>query len=223
MDKDLSPTERIAARLAHSMDDAGLTNTRLASACNVSVQAVGGWKRTGRINKKHFPTIARLTGKPVEWLMGGMAPPPDFVSDALAGARVIHRVPLISWVTAGQYAESPDYLDPGDAEDWLPCPARCSDHTYALRVNGPSMEPDYRDGEIIFVDPDEDWGHGMDVFVRTADGRHTFKRLLVEGDGSYMLQALNPEWPDRYLPLPAGSTVSGVVVGSFRDRRKSGN
>ena len=203
------------------MDQAGISNTQLANICNVSVQAVGGWKKTGRVNKKHLPTIANLTGVPVEWLMGGNAAPPDIASDNLGVSHeTIHRVPLISWVKAGQYSESPDTFAPGDAEDWLPCPASCGPRTFALRVNGPSMAPAYEDGEVIFVDPEENWGHGSDVVIRTPDGKHTFKRLTVDSDGQYMLQALNPEWPDRFLRMPPESVVCGVVVGSYRDRRR---
>lgn len=38
----------------------GLRPKDVADACDVSPQAIGDWKRTGRIDKKHFPKLAEL-------------------------------------------------------------------------------------------------------------------------------------------------------------------
>ena len=50
-------------------------------------------------------------------------------------------LPLISFVQAGGWCAVVDNLQPGDAEDWVPYPGRIGPHAFALRVNGPSMEP----------------------------------------------------------------------------------
>lgn len=42
----------------------------VARACDVSDQAVNGWKSTGRIAKKHFPTLSALFGKPLGYWHG---------------------------------------------------------------------------------------------------------------------------------------------------------
>lgn len=63
-------------------------------------------------------------------------------------------VPLISWVQAGDWCEAINNVEPGDAEDWLWCPAKHSEKTFALRVSGVSMfNPDpyakhsFKDGD----------------------------------------------------------------------------
>ncbi|SFB19817.1 SOS-response transcriptional repressor LexA (RecA-mediated autopeptidase) [Azotobacter beijerinckii] len=129
-------------------------------------------------------------------------------------------VPLISWVAAGMLYEAIDQLAPGDAEEWLESPFRHGNSTFCLRVSGNSMFPDYRDGEIIQVDPDVEATHGSDVVVRTPDGRATFKRLQVESDGEKFLIAVNESWPDRIIRVPDGTIICGVVTGSWMDRRK---
>ncbi|MGV6475379.1 LexA family protein [Azotobacter vinelandii] len=129
-------------------------------------------------------------------------------------------VPLISWVAAGMLYEAIDQLAPGDADEWLESPFRHSNSTFCLRVSGNSMHPEYRDGEIIQVDPDVEAMHGSDVVVRTPDGRATFKRLQIESDGEQFLIALNKDWPDRIIRVPEGTIICGVVTGSWMDRRK---
>jgi len=126
-------------------------------------------------------------------------------------------VPLISWIQAGNWTNLVDNLGPGDAEEWLPCPVLIGPHGFALTVRGVSMEPTFREGDIIFVDPDKPADNGSLVVVRLTDqDEGTFKKLIIEGDRKY-LHALNPNWPDQYLPLPASAVVSGVVV--FHGRR----
>lgn len=59
-------------RLKDAIDEAPqrLTQAMIAAECQVTTQAVGGWLRTGRVDKRHFPTLARLTGKPLAYFHG---------------------------------------------------------------------------------------------------------------------------------------------------------
>jgi hypothetical protein len=70
MDKnDLHP---LAIKLRQVLSDGLTTQTQIASACKVSIQAITGWKNTGRIAKEHLPVLATLTGKSIEWWMTGL-------------------------------------------------------------------------------------------------------------------------------------------------------
>lgn len=134
------------------------------------------------------------------------------------GAKSLKKVPLISWVVAGEWCESPDNFAPGDAEEWLDTPFSVSSRAYCLTLSGDSMSPDYREGEIILVDPGIAPLHGNDIVARTPDGKQTFKRLQITPEGTYLL-ALNPDHPNRKIEIPEGTTICGVVVGSWMRRR----
>jgi SOS-response transcriptional repressor LexA len=111
-------------------------------------------------------------------------------------------VPLVSWVQAGAFAESIDTFQPGDAEVWLICPRKCGPNTFALQVDGNSMEPVYQDGEFIFVDPEVEPTNGTDVVVRLEDTNEvTFKRFVIE-NGQNFLMPLNPKWQPQRIALP---------------------
>lgn len=128
-------------------------------------------------------------------------------------------VPLISWVAAGMMYEAIDNFQPGDADEWLESPFAHSKNTFCLKVIGGSMSPDYRDGEIIQVDPEAHPISGADVVVRTPDGHTTFKRLKITETGERFLEAANPAWPDRVIKVPEGTVICGTVTGSWIDRR----
>lgn len=61
----------LAERLRKALDAAGVKDAALAQACGVTRAAVSQWRRTGQIHKRHLETVARVTGKPVSWLLGG--------------------------------------------------------------------------------------------------------------------------------------------------------
>ena len=125
------------------------------------------------------------------------------------------EIPLISWVHAGWGNEAVDLLQPGDAEEWLRCPVGHSDHTYALRVRGDSMEPDYSEGDIVYVDPMIPPEHRKTVVVRTSEEEEvTLKQLVFEGERRY-LKALNPHYPEPVRIVTEEDLFCGVVIGKF--------
>lgn len=63
---------QLAHRLRLAMDNADprVSSVQVASACKVTPQAVNGWRKNGRLAKRHLPTIAALTKRPVEYFLG---------------------------------------------------------------------------------------------------------------------------------------------------------
>lgn len=136
------------------------------------------------------------------------------------GPSIKGKVPLISYVQAGAFCEAVDSFSPGDAEEWLECPFPHGDSAFCLRVIGDSMQPEYREGEVILVEPSVRAEHGDDVVVRAPSGSATFKRLQITPDGTY-LRAVNPDYRER-IDVPDESVICGVVVASWQSRRRNG-
>lgn len=137
-------------------------------------------------------------------------------SNVSEGPKLHGMVPLISWVQAGNWCEAIDTLPVGDAEEWLLCPRKHGPSTFALRVRGVSMEPKYRDGAIIYVDPDRSADHLSNVVARLDDEAEvTFKQLIIEGDKKF-LRPLNPDWPGpKLIEFNGNATICGVVIGQY--------
>lgn len=129
----------------------------------------------------------------------------------------LRRVPLISWAQVGSWAEAVRTSLAKDTQG-MECPRACGPRTFALRVDGESMEPKYQHGDIIYVDPDAPVAHGKDVIVMLP-GRNEvmFRALLIEGDQRFV-KSLNPNWPGpKIFPLGADARIIGVVIGKWVD------
>ena len=94
----------------------------------------------------------------------------------------------------------------------------CSEaEPFALQVIGDSMEPEFKSGAIIIVDPAGVVEHGSYVIAVQGD-EYIFRQLVVQ-EGVMSLKALNDAYPP--LPLPGGAAdIKGVVVQQAGRRRK---
>lgn len=126
-------------------------------------------------------------------------------------------VPLISWVQAGQWTEVMTSFTAADAEEWVACPVAHGPRTFVLRVRGESMfnphaRRSFRDGDLIYVDPDRVAENGSLVVAQLAGNTEaTFKQLVLEGERKY-LKALNPAWPDSIIQINGDASICGVVI-----------
>lgn len=127
------------------------------------------------------------------------------------GPELRGKVPLISSVPAGDFKEAIDNLHPGDFERMVDVSVPVGPHTFALRVDGDSMEPEFRHGDIVIVEPDFIAGHGNFVIAKNG-GNATFKQLWMEA-GDWYLKPLN----DRYPIKPLGDSV---IIGVVREKTK---
>ena len=86
-------------------------------------------------------------------------------------------MPLIGFAEAGAGGYFDDGGFPvGKGWDEIAFPAVNDEHAYALEISGNSMEPAYRDGDVIIVSPAAPIRRGDRVVVKTRDGE-----VMVEG------------------------------------------
>jgi DNA polymerase V len=87
--------------------------------------------------------------------------------------------------------------------------AGCSGgESFALRVLGDSMAPEFVEGEIIVVEPDGALRDGCFVLAQVA-GEWTFRQLQRAGE-AWRLHALNPRYADQ--ALPDLGAIHGVII-----------
>ncbi|SFB80303.1 SOS-response transcriptional repressor LexA (RecA-mediated autopeptidase) [Marinospirillum celere] len=159
--------------------------------------------------------ILRAFGISIDDLLSQAANLPS-EANVTPGPDIKGYCPVISWVQAGEWSEIVDIYSPGVAEEWLPCPGPHSPNTFVLRVAGESMydpsgQRSFKEGDLIFVDPERHANNGSLVVVRLEDHTEaTFKQLVIEGGQKY-LKALNPSWPNRIIPINGNATICGVV------------
>jgi len=109
-------------------------------------------------------------------------------------------LPLLGFAEAGAGGYFDDGGFPaGTGWDEIAFPAVNDEHAYALAVSGQSMEPAYRNGDIIIVSPAAPVRRGDRVVVKTRSGEVMAKELKRQSAKSIELKSLNAEHPDRTL------------------------
>lgn len=137
-------------------------------------------------------------------LVGRLADEP--ARDNTEPAALPAEVPLINRVAAGYPTEFTDLGYPARvADEYVRCPDIRDPDAFAARVVGDSMEPDYREGDIVIFSPAKDVRPGSDCFARLEpDQETTFKRVYFEtgADGQELirLQPVNNRYAPRVLP-----------------------
>lgn len=116
---------------------------------------------------------------------------------ALSG---VMSVPVISYVQAGMWTEIINSFQPGDASDWLMTSNRHSRETFVLTVRGNSMEPDFKEGDVVIIDPRVKPRPGSFVVAKNGREEATFKKyrprsIDVLGNEVFELVPLNDDYP----------------------------
>ena len=135
------------------------------------------------------------------------------------------RTPLLGWVEAGDFSPSTDKgFEPGEADDYIYANQK-GRSVFALKVQGDSMEPEFREGEVIIVNPDFEAGNGDYVVAKLAgEEEATFKQLIIKRrikGRKHILHPLNPSYPD--IPLKEGYRIVGKVVEKKTFFKRPGN
>ena len=135
------------------------------------------------------------------------------VQMALQPSRGPKEYPLISWVIAGEWAESCDNFNPGDAETWIASVENAGANGFWLEVRGDSMtcsgNPSFPEGSRILVQPEADLVSGKYYVVKLENGESTFKQY-IEDSGLRYLRPLNPSY--RTIQIDGDCKVIGRVI-----------
>ncbi|MEM1211869.1 MAG: LexA family transcriptional regulator [Planctomycetota bacterium] len=137
-------------------------------------------------------------------------PPPDLTEPIGLGPRI----PLINKVAAGLPAGFTDLDYPARvADDYVPGLSLEDPDAFAATVNGRSMEPVYREGEVVVFSPAAPITDGCDCFVRLEPEHHsTFKRVRLHDESDRVdLVPLNPEFTTRTVERPQIAAMSRAV------------
>ncbi|MBL4981728.1 LexA family protein [Pseudomonas fluorescens] len=212
-------------KIRYALKRASLSQTAVAQRIGVTPQSVYKWIKTGKIDKANLQKLADITGLRIEWFLdtnerSWTPEDPDSLILQVPGVRPMRQHielhPLISYAQAALLLDPNENIAPADAEDWLPWPYPCSNSTYALPVRGSSMETEFFENEIIFVDPQRTPKSGDFVVAKLELHREAaLKKLLQEGDTLY-LKAQNRDWPEPVVRLNESWKICGVVIGKFK-------
>jgi phage repressor protein C with HTH and peptisase S24 domain len=195
----------------------GLSPSGLAKASGLDATTFNPSKRRSSDGRSRWPSTESLakvleaTGATLE----------DFTA-LVSGARALpsarsvqRRIPLIGLAQAGGAGFFDDGGYPvGGAWDEVDLPEVGDPHAYALEISGASMEPVFRDGDVVIVSPAAPARRGDRVVVRTQEGEVMAKQLARRSARRIELNSLNPEHPDRSFELSQIAWLHRIIWAS---------
>jgi len=196
----------ISERIKIRRKKLGLTQAELAEIADCSQQTIQKLESGLINNPRNIEALAAALQTTPEYLRFGVGE----LDNATVVASAGNYLPLISMVQAGVWTEIQE-LPPLDVELY-PCPIKCSQHSFIVKVEGESMLPRFEEGDLIYVDPEAQVENGSYVVARLDDeNQATFKQLIIDGNKKY-LKALNPDWPNKFVEINGNCTIVGKVV-----------
>jgi phage repressor protein C with HTH and peptisase S24 domain len=165
--------------------ECGVSNTRLAEVANVSVQAVTGWFKTGRIGKESLAAIAPILGKSLDTLLrlvadDGQEAATPLDLDAQPDLTSVPRVRFKLAAGVSGYAVEPESGNGKPVffrKDWFVLHGYRPNRLFAVRVNGSSMEPTLWDGDLVVINTDSVEPRDGVAFALNYEGELVIKRL----------------------------------------------
>lgn len=134
------------------------------------------------------------------------------ISSGTALRSVGRRVPLIGLAQAGGDGFFDDGGYPvGGGWDEITLPDVADPNAYALEISGASMEPVFRDGDIVIVSPAAPVRRGDRVVARTDIGEVMAKQLVRRSATKIELRSLNSDYRDYVFDLQKLSWVHRII------------
>ncbi len=196
----------------------GLSASGLARKAGLDATAFNPSKRIGADGRARWPSTESLA-KVLGATGTGMAEFAALVTGMAALPRVRgalgRRIPLIGLAQAGGEGYFDDGGFPvGGGWDEIGLPDIGDPHAYALEISGESMEPVFRDGDLVIVSPGAPIRRGDRVVVRTQKGEVMAKELKRQSARRVDLRSLNPAHPDYTFDLAELNWMHRIVWSS---------
>ena len=89
------------------------------------------------------------------------------------------------------------------------------DADFVIPIKGDSMEPDYHDGDLVFIQTSVDLNDGV-IGVFNYNGDAYIKQLVIDKEQAY-LHSLNPAYKDMPITPDTDFRIIGEVVDLYRE------
>ena len=183
--------QRIRAR----REELGLTQEQVAEQVGIKQQSYQAIESGGVKKPRHLYEISVVLKCDMAWLLSGN-------KEDIRNVEVLdfktYQVPLISYIQAGAWTESCELRDSTGFE-YIMTSLELSDKAFALQIKGDSMEPEFKEGDVVIIDPAVKPMPGEFVAAMNGDEEATFKKYRELGYDEhermqFELIPLNPDY-----------------------------
>lgn len=214
--------QTLGDRIRNRRKELKLTQKDLATALKgVSHVAISQWEsNTTKPNAENILDLSTVLQCDISWLLRG-----NGESNVVPASIGMTKVPLISYVQAGQWTGIDDFRETCGDYEYILTVLDVSDDAFALEIKGDSMTPDFLEGDVVIIDPNEPPHAGEFVAAINGNYEATFKKYRPLGEVDnfgrehFELIALNPDYP-KLSTLKQEIRIIGTMVEHRIYRRK---
>lgn len=185
--------ETINDRITARRQAQNISKAELARRIGITHASVSKWESgLNQPKGRYLNELAAALGVSVDWLLtGNDGAPAAQVKEALPGYHNVEpavipqgsRVPIISYVQAGQWREMCEQASAFDGTlEYVTAGIDVGPHGFGLWVRGDSMAPQFKEGDLLIVDPDVAPKAGDFVIASNGKSEATFKKYRARGE-----------------------------------------
>lgn len=190
---------------------AGMTTSGLARAAGLDPTTFNRSKRIGPDGKPRWPSTESISRA----LSAAKTPFEDFAAYASGRPGGAGRaIPIVGLARAGADGFFDEQGFPVGADETVRFPGLGEEPVYALEISGDSMEPVFREGDVVIVQPGAALRRGDRVVAKTGAGEILAKELGRRTETSVEFLSLNPAYPARSLPVADIAWIARIVWAS---------
>jgi phage repressor protein C with HTH and peptisase S24 domain len=189
----------------------GLSVSGLARAAGLDPTTFNKSKRQAPDGKPRWPSTESLSRALAAAETGW-----DEFAALLAGrsSGAGRAIPIVGMARAGADGFFDEQGFPVGADETVRFPDLGDERVYALEIAGDSMEPVFRRGDLVIVEPGGSVRRGDRVVVRTRAGEVMAKVLGRRNEQSVELISLNPAHAPRTLPAADIDWIARILWAS---------
>lgn len=222
----------LAERLRYAMEVLPLKKIKgvdLARAVGVKPPSVSDWLsgKSKTMEGENLLKASKFLGVNPNWLASGNGSPTNnnIVEDQLSNVIFrdlnLHKIPILDYVQAGFWHEvAYDGTTPHSYTytDYL---SSNPEAIFSVIVQGNSMEPDFKEGDMLIVDASINPKPGSYVIAQNGSHEATFKKYRVLSHDEYGRDIFELIPLNKDFPILSSITheirIIGVVVRHMRD------
>ncbi|WP_336289136.1 LexA family protein [Aeromonas dhakensis] len=206
----------------------GLTQQKLGELIGVKKSSISQWE-----NDEHSPSgdnlaqLSKVFGVSAHWLSTGKgSPEPSNVEPAVIPQG--NRVPILSYVQAGNWREMCEQATAFDGNvEYVTASVDIGPCGFGLWLRGDSMLPQFKEGDLIIVDPDEAPQPGDYVVAKNGSNEATFKKyrprgIDENGQEVFELVPLNDDYPTMHSDRQHIQIIGVMVEHRIFRKRQTG-
>ena len=217
--------ESVGDRIRRLRKSLGLTQVKLAQMLGIKAPSVVQWESDKtNLSGENLLNAAKLFGVTPDYILYGGEIEQSAAPNMEMAQPDIHRIPVISYVQAGVWTAPNEIRECDGNMAYITTDLELGERAFAIVIRGNSMEPEFTEGDLVLIDPDEPIHPGDFVVAKNGEEEATFKKYRPRGyseDGKeiFELAPLN----DDYATMRSDRQhiqIIGTMVEHRRRRKR---